>query len=40
MALIKESEGLYIDFSRQRVTAKTMQVRAASARRGNASKRR
>jgi len=26
MSLIKESEGIYCDFSRQRVTAKTLEV--------------
>jgi hypothetical protein len=26
MSLIKESEGLYVDFSRQRVTAETIKV--------------
>ncbi len=29
MSLIKESEGIYCDFSRQRVTAKTLEVRNA-----------
>jgi hypothetical protein len=32
MSLIKESEGIYCDFSRQRVTAKTLEVRCRIAR--------
>lgn len=31
MSLIKEAEGMYIDFSRQRITAKTIDVRSRGA---------
>lgn len=31
MPLIKESEGIYFDFTRQRVTTETMEVRMAAA---------
>ena len=34
MTLIKESEGIYCDFSRQRVTAKTLEVRMGDPMRG------